>query len=122
MSDDIVPSADLPVDVPVYTKDGHHLGTVKAVYEHAFKVAAPLRPDYWLSTEAIESVEGGRYTLSIESNRLHDYRVRDPHREDDDDPGGITGRIGVLPTSTAAAGLLVPDNEDRGSDPGGEPS
>src|SRR5262245_21533169 len=62
MSDDIVPEADLPVDLPVYTQDGHHLGTVKEVFEQAFKVAAPMRPDYWLRTEAIASVADGRYT------------------------------------------------------------
>jgi hypothetical protein len=63
-----------------------------------------------------------RYTLSIDSNRLHDYRVRNPHDEDkgdDVDPGDVTGRAGAQWHSTATAGYLVP-LEDRGNDPGGQ--
>jgi hypothetical protein len=109
----------LPIGVPVYTRDGTHIGSVKEESNGAFKVNAPMRPDYWLSTESIESTDGGRYTLNIDENRLKDYRVRDPQDDDPENPGGMMGKAGVYPQSTAAAGLLIPEeNRPPGSDPG----
>jgi hypothetical protein len=120
MADSDTPDLSSAYGLPVYTGDGSHIGAFKEVIEQAFKVDAPMRPDYWLSTESIGSVADGRVTLSIDGNRLHDYRVSEPHEAKLNNPGGIEGRAGVYPNATAAAGLLVP-REQAGSDPGEGP-
>lgn len=113
MTTDVQAERDLPVGLPIYTADGHHIGEVKEVVGSAFKVNVSLSPDYWLATSCIADVDEDRYTLAIPAEQVHEYHVPDPHDDELDDAGGFTGRAGVHSQSTAAAGLLVPDPEDE---------
>jgi hypothetical protein len=38
---------------PIFTQDGNHIGEVKEIRGRYFKVDAPMRPDYWLSRNAV---------------------------------------------------------------------
>ena len=82
---------------PVFTEDGTQLGKVKEVQGDRFKVDAPMQPDFWLSTSAIASASGGQVMLSVNSDRLDEYRG-----------GGVGDRdteyTRTAQTTTAAAG------------------
>ncbi len=64
--------------MPVYTLDGHEIGSVREVRDGYFKVDAPMQPDYWLREEDISAATGGRVTLRFEMQRLDDHRLHHP--------------------------------------------
>jgi hypothetical protein len=69
---------DLAVGAEVYTRDGEHLGRVKEIGDGFFKLDVRMHADYWLQTEFIEAVEGGRVTMSFGKKDADDYRVVEP--------------------------------------------
>lgn len=86
----------LTVGCEVYTVDGAHLGKVKEVQANAFKVDAPMQPDYWLSSSCVRSMEGGQVFLDVTQERLGEYKMANP-----DDTRGMPERVSA-PTSMAA--------------------
>jgi len=58
----------------VFTTDGERLGDVEEVHVGAFKVDAPLKPDYWLPSTTVASIMGKRITLAFARDRLDHYR------------------------------------------------
>lgn len=59
----------------VYTTDGNELGAVKAVRDAAFKIDAPMRPDYWLSRATVLSTTPERITVNIESSNVAAFQL-----------------------------------------------
>lgn len=55
----------------VYSADGGELGTVKEIKGRFFKVDAPMQPDYWLSTNAVQQ-SGGRLVVSRDAAHYDD--------------------------------------------------
>lgn len=70
------PVSDIKPGLPVYTSDNHQIGTVKEVAERAFKVDAPMRPDYWLRREAVLSFSSERVTLDVDREGLERFKVK----------------------------------------------
>jgi hypothetical protein len=68
----------LAMGCPVYTADGDKLGTVKEIRGSAFKVDAPMHPDYWLSTGSIRLAGSDRIDLAFPKDRLGDYKLDSP--------------------------------------------
>lgn len=66
------------VGAPVYGMNGDQLGTVKEVQGAAFKVDAPMKPDYWLSDGIIRSAANGAVTLGVDSSRIDDFKLSGP--------------------------------------------
>ena len=65
----------------VYSADGEHLGTVKAVSGSCLQVDAPLRPDYWLAPDCVASSTATEVRLSVTKDRLRDEQLEGPdHR------------------------------------------
>lgn len=86
---------DVQPDLAIYTRDGQSLGFVKEVRGDAFKVDAPWRGDYWLSTEDVLSViPMDRLTVVFERDELERYKLDDGRgeREMDRDRGGFWDR------------------------------
>ena len=68
----------LAVGARVVTADGAELGTVKEVRGPAFKVDAPLQPDYWLGTACIATTGAGEVRLTITRAQLGEAKVTGP--------------------------------------------
>jgi uncharacterized protein (TIGR02271 family) len=66
------------VAAPVISRDGTQLGTVKEVRGDAFKVDAPMQPDYWLGNQAVQSWDGQQVLLAFDAEHLGDFRVDSP--------------------------------------------
>ncbi len=69
---------DMVVGDAVLSATGEHVGVVQDVRTGAFKVDAPMRRDYWLSTRCIRMTESGRVVLSVDRDHLDAYRVSVP--------------------------------------------
>src|SRR5688572_24716562 len=63
------------IGAPVYTRDGHRLGTVKEATADCFLVDVRLAFDYWLSSRAIAAVAAGRVQLGIDKREVGAYLV-----------------------------------------------
>lgn len=89
------------IGAPVYDRDGHELGTVKDVMAvgSAFKINAPLQPDYWLSFDCIQTANLAGVLLTVDADHLRDVKrdrpTIDDHRStrDTDETQDITGAI-----------------------------
>lgn len=68
-------ASNLSIGAEVYTADGERLGKVKEVEGNAFKVDAPMAPDYWLSMESVRGAEGDAVRTSFTKDQLNEYRV-----------------------------------------------
>lgn len=66
------------IDMPVTTRDGIRLGTVKEVQADAFKVDAPHAGDYWLSYAFVLRTGAEGVVMDFENERLDDYKLRAP--------------------------------------------
>ena len=69
---------DITIGAPVCTRDGEELGTVREVRGTAFKVAAPMQPDYWLPTTCLAPDAAGRLVVEAEKARIGDLKVDEP--------------------------------------------
>jgi uncharacterized protein YrrD len=63
---------------PVYSADGEQLGTVKDVQLDAFKVDAPMQPDYWLPMRCVVSTGSEGLRLDFVKDHLGDVRIDNP--------------------------------------------
>ena len=61
----------------VFTLDGERLGRVKEVQEHAIKVDAALRPDFWLPRERVLSFTNERVTMDFDQADLGRHTLAD---------------------------------------------
>ena len=62
----------------VHTSDGEKVGMVKDVEGRFFKVAVPLRRDYWLDSATVLSVDGNGVRLAVAKDDLRDYKKGRP--------------------------------------------
>jgi hypothetical protein len=67
----------LPTDAPVFTADGDKLGTVREVRGDAFKVDAPMQPDYWLPFSSIATAGADGVRLGFAKDHLGDFKLKD---------------------------------------------
>jgi hypothetical protein len=72
------PVRDLAPGLAVFTLDGEKIGSVKEVTADAFKVDAPLRPDYWLPRDRVLSFTNERVTLDFNESDLDRHRAAEP--------------------------------------------
>jgi hypothetical protein len=71
-------SADgINVGAPVFTRDGERLGDIKELRGPYFKVAAPMRPDYWLQLTFAAPDAKGQVVMQWAKDELHTYQVQD---------------------------------------------
>jgi len=63
---------------PVYSQDGQELGTVKEVRDQAFKVNTRMAPDYWLPADLVGPASADRVTLTVDRDRVDEYKSTDP--------------------------------------------
>lgn len=71
------PSESVTVGAAVVTRDGQRLGEVKELHGPYFKVAAPLRLDYWLQQTFAHRDADGHVVMDFDKDDLHDYEVAD---------------------------------------------
>jgi hypothetical protein len=69
------PVHDLQPGLEVHTADGAKLGTLKELDDDAFKVDAPLHPDYWLPRDKVLSFTNERVTMDFEHGELDGYKL-----------------------------------------------
>jgi hypothetical protein len=74
------PILRVTVGAPVFAHDGDKIGKVKEIRQGAFKVETGLlRPDYWLSGEAVESaVPDEAVTLTAPRSEIDSFKVDEP--------------------------------------------
>lgn len=68
---------------PVCTADGDEIGRVKQVAGHSFKVDAPRRPDYWLGSDCVRSLDDGRVSLTFDKEHLGEHTRDIPDNADE---------------------------------------
>jgi hypothetical protein len=67
----------ITVGMPVATRDGEALGTVKEVQASYFKVDVRLKPDYWLQADFAHVTADGQVVLTFGKEELGDYKVKE---------------------------------------------
>ena len=110
MTIDRATMSEMRVGSFVHTADGERIGSVKEVRGGCFKVDAPMRPDFWLTTDCVTSATGGQVRLNVSKDRLSDYKVDGPGEGDDTTDRGIHG-------STVVTGERSTTDRDRLSTP-----
>lgn len=68
----------LDVGAHVFTLDGHRLGRVAEVDPEYFKLDVSLKPDYWLSRDAVWSSDLSGVHVRFPSSDLEQYRAEAP--------------------------------------------
>jgi hypothetical protein len=71
------PNPDVTVGAPVVTRDGERLGEVKELHGPYFKVAAHMRPDYWLQQTFARRDADGNLVMDFTKHDLGTYEVKD---------------------------------------------
>ena len=69
-------STDIVNGAEVYTSDGAKLGKVKEVSSDAFKVDAPMQPDYWLNTDTIDMCTNQAVTINLRRDDLDQAKIK----------------------------------------------
>ncbi len=69
---------EFQVGARVYTLDGADLGTVADSTPQAFKVDAPLEPDYWLSRDCIRLASSDEVRVDFNRNDLDARKLEQP--------------------------------------------
>jgi hypothetical protein len=70
-------ASPIAAGMPVATRDGEALGTVKEVQTGYFKVDVRLRPDYWLQTDFAHVTGAGQVVLDFGKEELDHYKVKE---------------------------------------------
>ena len=70
-------SSGINLAAPVFTRDGERLGEVKEMRGPYFKVAAPMRLDYWLQLSFAVPDAKGQVVMQFSKDELHTYQVKD---------------------------------------------
>ena len=74
------PPVELHKGMLVFTSDGDELGRIKDIDGNCFQLDLPLRRDFWLERELVESTEFGVARLSLPKdsfNRQTDADIED---------------------------------------------
>lgn len=71
-------NANLIEGMRIVTSDGEKLGTVKEIRGDAFKVDAPMMPDYWLGCDTIVTEQGDALRLAFPKEAVDQYRRPEP--------------------------------------------
>jgi hypothetical protein len=69
-------SSDIVNGAEVFTSDGKKLGTVKEVSSDQFKIDAPMKPDYWLDCNTIETCTTQAVTINLPSDAVDDVKIK----------------------------------------------
>ena len=69
------PIRDIKPGLPVFTRDGDQIGEVKEVGDAAFKVNAPMQPDYWLRRDAVLAFNADRVTMDFTHDQLGQHKA-----------------------------------------------
>ena len=70
-----LPSAEIAIGMPVYTRDGEKLGTVAEVRDANLKIDVSMKPDYWLRADFLRpGHEDGRTTMVFDNEHLDDHK------------------------------------------------
>ena len=72
------PVHDIRPGLEVHTQDGQKLGVVKDIAASAIKIAAPMRPDYWLPRDRVLSYTNDRVTMDFDHDDLDRYAETRP--------------------------------------------
>jgi hemerythrin superfamily protein len=70
----------------VCTADGETVGTVKEMQGRYFKVDAPMKPDFWLTTDCIRTASANTVTLTVDKNHLGDVKTDLPAQREAQSP------------------------------------
>ena len=68
-------STDIATGAEVFTADGKKIGTVKEVGSDAFKIDAPMKPDYWLDCATIDTCTPQAVTVGLSSDAVEDVKM-----------------------------------------------
>jgi hypothetical protein len=68
----------MQVGLPVITRNGDPLGTIKEIRTERFKVDAPMALDYWLDRETVIDLTADGYVLDFDSDDLDEMKRSDP--------------------------------------------
>lgn len=100
------------VGLPIFASDGTEVGRVAEVRFGYLKVNAPMRRDYWLSSEYVGSTPAGTVVLSVRRDEAIKARV-------DDLPGAATTEGRPLSgTPHVPAQNPAADSADDAGEPG----
>jgi hypothetical protein len=69
---------DIAIGTPVFTRDNEKLGEVKECRGEAFKVSAPMQPDYWLPATCLRSDATGQVVVDATKDRIGDLKIEEP--------------------------------------------
>jgi hypothetical protein len=69
-------STDIVNGAEVFTLDGAKLGKVKEVSSDAFKVDAPMQPDYWLNNDTIDTCTNQAVTVNLTKGDLDQAKIK----------------------------------------------
>ncbi len=70
----------------VCTADGATVGTVKEMQGRYFKVDAPMKPDFWLTTDCIRTASANTVTLTVDKDHLGDVKTDLPSQREAQTP------------------------------------
>jgi hypothetical protein len=76
-------TANVMIGSHVFTSDGDDLGTVKELWGGYFKVDAPMKPDFWLSTSHVGTATADRIHMSFTKDQLGDFKTESPDERRD---------------------------------------
>jgi hypothetical protein len=87
----------VPLNAPLSSRDGQHLGTVKAVHDRCFLVAVRWAFDYWLSRRCVAAVRDRQVILAVDKDQVADYLIDSDGLDFDDGPAVDAARRVVPP-------------------------
>jgi hypothetical protein len=105
----------------IFTVDGQRLGTVDETRLDFFKVSAPMRKDYWLTTDCVAAAYPNRVTLQFSASELERHQRSDPGAPST--VGSTHGQQGYIPGASAEDAnvhydpAVSPDQQRRGNSP-----
>lgn len=97
---------------PIYARDGDLLGHVKEMRETAFKVNAPLRPDFWLRWDAVAAASPAGITLGMDKDELSQAYATDPAISGDVPAARAVAAAPSVPSIPSAAEPATPGPTD----------
>jgi iron-sulfur cluster repair protein YtfE (RIC family) len=90
----------------VCTADGESVGTVKEMQGRYFKVDAPMKPDFWLTTDCIRTASANTVMLTVNKDHLDDVKTDLPAQREAQTPYTTTTTDPAIsasrPTTTGA--------------------
>src|SRR5579885_2342458 len=96
------------IGCPVFSSDGHKLGTVKEVRGRYFKLDVHMRPDYWLNMDSVATATPESMTLNVSKDHVGDVTFSAPEGVNAPAAGGYTTypamSEGPAPAATAPIG------------------